>query len=268
MEYSLHDFVELFRPSNLIVIAIVLSLIGVWRHRAWGRGLLVLTTMGTVMVSVLPVGDWLLVPLERRFAVPDPMPEKVDGIVVLGGAVRLFWTYRIGQPGLNEHAERMTEAVALSRRYPGARLVFTGGNKRRISESDVARLFFETQGVDMSRVTFEDQSHSTYDNAVLTKKLIDPQPGQTWLLVTSAYHMPRAMGAFREAGWDIVPYPVDYNGPRYYVAPVSFETGFHLDRLDDAAREWAALVVYYLRGETDSLLPGPRDASQGNNDKS
>jgi uncharacterized SAM-binding protein YcdF (DUF218 family) len=258
MEHSLHDLFALFRPSNLIVIAVVLSLIGVWRRQAWGRVLLALTAAGTLVLAILPVGDWLLVPLEQRFSVPDPMPEKVDGIIVLGGAVRLFWTYRIGQPGLNEHAERMTEAIALSRRYPDARLIFTGGNTQRISESDVARQFFETQGMDMSRITFEDQSHSTYDNAVLTKKLIEPQPGQTWLLVTSAYHMPRSIGAFRKAGWDVVPYPVDYNGPRNYDAPLSFATGFYLDRLDDVSREWAALVVYYLRDRTDALFPGPR----------
>ncbi len=258
MGFRLHDLFAYFAPANLLVIGLVLSLIGVWLKRRWGTAILALCTTAAVIICVWPVGDWMMLPLERRFPVLDPLPHHVDGIVVLGGAVRLSWSYNVGLPGLNKYAERMTETVALAHHYPDARIVFTGGNRRRFSESDVARLFFRQQGIDLARVTLEDQSHSTYDNAVLTRKLVDPKPGETWILVTSAAHMPRAMGSFRKAGWtDIVPCPVDFKEARYFRPNTSFAFGVNLDKLDEAGREWVALISYYLRGRTDALVPAP-----------
>ena len=257
MGFRLHDLFHLVAPSNLLVLGLVVSLIGVWRKRRWGTAILAGCTAIAVIVSIWPVGGWMMAPLEHRFPVLKPMPEHVDGIVVLGGAVRLTWSYRVGLPSLNKHAERMTEAVALAHRYPNARIVFTGGNRTRISESDVARLFFSEQGIDLSRVTFEDKSHSTYDNAVLTKTLVDPKPREIWLMVTSAAHMPRAMGAFRKAGWHIVPYPVDFDEPWSFRPSMGLAMGDHIHKLDDAVREWTALAVYYIRGWTDALIPAP-----------
>jgi uncharacterized SAM-binding protein YcdF (DUF218 family) len=247
-----------FRPSNLLVLALVLSLVGVVLRRRWGQRLLGVTTAAAVLITLFPIGTWMLVPLENRFHTPKPMPDHVDGIIVLGGAVRSYWTSVHGQPNLNEHAERMTEGVALARRYPNAALVFTGGNRHVISESDVARMFFEGQGIDMSRVILEDKSHSTYDNAVLTKGLVKPSPGQVWLLVTTAYHMPRSVGAFRRAGWHIVPYPVDYLTAGRIENPIKIDMAGNLDTFDDATRAWLALAAYYLTGKSDALLPGPR----------
>lgn len=259
MGHSLHNVFELLRPSNLLVVMMVLSLVGSFGRRQWGRALLAVTVSGAIFIALFPLGEWLALPLESRFPQPKPMPAHVDGIIVLGGAVRTFWTYAHGQPSLNEHAERMTETVALARQYPDARIVFTGGNRDQISESEVARRFFVSQGVDLSRATFEEKSHDTFGNAVLTKALLKPQPGQTWLLVTSAYHMPRSVGCFRKAGWTVVPYPVDYETPGVISTAMAFAAGENLERLDDSMREWAALVEYYWVGRTDALFPGPRE---------
>lgn len=257
MGFRLHDLFALAAPGNLLVFGLVASLIGVWLKRAWGKIILAFCTAAAVIICLFPVGDWMMIPIEQRFPVLDPLPAHVDGIVVLGGAVRLTWSYRVGLPGLNKHAERMTETVALAHRYPNARIVFTGGNHTKISESDVARLFFSGQGLDMSRITFEERSHSTHDNAVLTKELVKPKPGEIWLLVTSANHMPRAIGSFREAGWNIVPCPVDFNDIRYFRPSPSIRMGYNLKRLNEATREWVALAVYYLRGWTDAFVPAP-----------
>ena len=137
----------------------------------------------------------------------------------------------------------------------------SGGNKDGISESEVARRLFRGLGLDLNRVTFEDKSHDTFGNAVLTKALMQPKPDETWVLVTSAYHMPRSVGCFRKAGWTVVPYPVDFETPGVISTALSFATGENLSRLDDSVREWAALVEYYLRGRTDAVFPGPKTDS-------
>ena len=249
---------DFLRPSNLFVIALVIGVLAVLAKRRWGTILLSVIAAAALFVALFPVGEWMLVPLETRFPQPNPMPAHVDGIIVLGGAVRPFWTYRHNQPNLNEHAERMTEAVALARRYPRVPLVFTGGYRDKISESDVARMFFREQGIDMSRVVLERKSRTTYGNAIYTRALIKPRPDQTWVLVTTAYHMPRSVGVFRKAGWThLIPYPVDYETPGYISGDVSFYFGDNLKRLDDAVRAWVALAAYYLQGRTDALVPGP-----------
>ena len=167
---------------------------------------------------MLPLHVWVQMPLEDRFPRPDPPPARVDGIVVLGGAVEQDLTEARGIPALNGAAERMTEPVALMRRYPDARLVFTGGQGALLhgglTEADVARQLWTGMGVPPERMVFETASRNTHENAVLARALAKPRPGETWLLITSASHMPRSVGVFRQAGWTVVPWPVNYRTGR------------------------------------------------------
>ncbi|MGE4281427.1 MAG: YdcF family protein, partial [Magnetospirillum sp.] len=141
-----------------------------------------------------------------------------------------------------------------------AKLIFSGGSgsltTQELKEAPVARRFMDELGFDTRRVVFEDQSRNTRENAVLSKQLMDPQPGETWVLVTSALHMPRSMGAFRAAGWSVMPYPVDYltSGQE---SGLAFNLGGALSRLDVGLHEWLGLAYYRWRGWSDSLFPGP-----------
>lgn len=161
--------------------------------------------------------DNLVRHLEAQYpTVPeDASLERYTGIVVLGGAMAhsSLWEAH-GQMALNEHAERMTVAVALMRRHPHLKMVFTGGNSdlrgRGWTEVRRARIFFDAMGVDPARIQYEDQSRNTAENASLTARLPGLDPKAPWLLLTSANHMPRSMGVFRKAGWNVVAYPVDY----------------------------------------------------------
>ena len=158
-------------------------------------------------------------------------------------------------------AERMTEFVVLARRYPEAKLVFTGGQGSLVhggtTEADVARRLFDALGVPEARVTYEDEARNTWENALLTRRLVEPKPGETWLLVTSASHMPRSVGAFRQAGWQVVPWPVNYRTGHGFAA--LYDAPF-LDRLqmfESGLREWLGLVVYRALGRSDALFPAP-----------
>lgn len=250
------------RPATASLLLCCLGLVAVWRGRRWGRWPLLAGIGFFVVVLATPVSQWMLLPLEDRFARPDPAPARVDGVIVLGGAVDQLLTAARGIPALNGAAERMTEAVALAHRYPEARIVFAGGQGTfagtTLTESDVARRFFTAMGLPDGRVHYESASRNTHENAVNSLAIGNPQPGQTWLLVTSASHMPRAMGVFRQAGWGrITAWPVNYttghDWATWYDAPFVARVG----QFEWALREWIGLAVYRLTGRTDAFLPAP-----------
>ena len=249
-------------PSTLLLLCCVIGLVLIWRRPSVaGRRFLLVGIGGFLAVYLLPLDQWALLPLEDRFPqVTDP-PAHVDGIIVLGGAVIPEITAERGIPSLNSAAERMTTGVALALRYPSARLVFTGGQGALVAgqakEADVARMLFTSLGVPADRMIFERESRTTWENAVMTKALVKPQPGQTWLLVTSASHMPRSVGIFRKVGWQVVPWPVGYKTGWDWHLWLPFDLGIRLSQLDLAAHEWIGLVAYRLEGRTTALFPGP-----------
>ena len=249
-------------PGFWVPVLLVVGTVLLWtrRHRV-GRRLLAAVVSFVVLISVVPVGTMLNEVLEDRFPTVHRLPSHIDGIIVLGGAVNQAATEVRGQPALNDAAERMTEFVALARRHPEARLVFTGGSGSiyypEIKEAGVARTFFAEMGLDVSRIVFEDNSRNTWENALFSYRLVKPRPGEIWVLITSAQHMPRAVGAFRQAGWNPLPYPVDYRtyGWMQYHIGIDMTGGF--ESLWLALHEWIGLVVYRLVGHSSALFPGP-----------
>jgi uncharacterized SAM-binding protein YcdF (DUF218 family) len=248
------------RPNTLALLLALVGLALVWRGRRFGRWPLALGLGWYAAVFALPVATALVLPLEQRFARPAP-PAEVTGIVVLGGAVEQNLTAAHGIPALNGAAERMTEAVALALRHPGARLVFTGGSAAVVpggpTEADTARRLFADLGLPATRLTFEDESRNTWENAVLTHRLVQPRAGETWLLVTSATHMPRAMGSFRAAGWTVLPWPVNYTTGADPGLWYNWPFPTRLNQAEGALREWLGLVVYRLTDRTDAVFPAP-----------
>jgi len=253
-------------PSVALLIIGCVGLILVARHRRRaGLACLSVSLGAFVAIALLPVGDLLLGTLENRFPEVRTLPPDVTGIIVLGGAVETDLSEARGMPSLNAAAERMTSLVYLARHYPTAQLAFTGGNglliHGKMNEATVARDLFTELGLDQSRIVYEGRSRTTYENAVLLKAQLHPKPGETWLLVTSAWHMPRSVGLFRHAGWDVLPYPVGYK-----TAPdpiMTFRGSFpeRLGMVDLAAHEWVGLVAYWLMGRTSALFPAPQETT-------
>jgi uncharacterized SAM-binding protein YcdF (DUF218 family) len=252
-------------PSNL---AIVLGLLGIalsaTRRARIGRRLTVASLVALAVMGLSPLGNALIIPLEQRFPPWDDTRGPPEGIVVLGGAITPDVSAARNDVALNEAAERATAAVALARRYPDARIIYSGGTGALIyrggSEAASAVRLFESLGIPHARIIAEEQSRNTVENAVFSQLLAMPQPGERWLLVTSGYHMPRAMGVFRRAGFPVEAYPVDWRtrGPQDALRPFS-TLGSGLERTDTAAREWVGLLVYWLTGRSASLFPGPLD---------
>lgn len=249
-------------PSNLMLLLALLGLIAAWRGRRWGSWLLAVVMLGMLSVTALPVGLWPTAVLEDRFPPPPAYPERLDGIILLGGGIEVGVTTARGQPSFGDPGERYLALVELARRYPQAQVVFTGGSglvSERMPEAEVVRLLGERLGFAPDRIIFERRARNTLDNALLSMDLVRPEPGQRWLLVTSAMHMPRAVGVFHEAGWPVIPWPVDYRSEQPWQLSSNLRLSRGLLALDDAAYEWLGLVYYRLLGHTGELFPGPGD---------
>lgn len=250
-------------PINCILILGVLGVVLSFGPAArFGRGLAATAIICLAIAGFSPLGALLLRPLEERFPQPPAQMAAPTGIIVLGGALDADVTAARGLPTLLESAARLTSGVVLARRFPKARLVFTGGSAsisgKGASEATGVRALWLSLGVPADQMIFEGKSRNTWENAIFTRARLDPKPDDTWLLVTSAWHMPRAMGIFRKAGFKVTAYPVDYrtfgDERDLRVAHVALD---EMAMLDNATHEWIGLVVYHLTGKIDAWFPAP-----------
>lgn len=245
--------------ANALVAMLAIGLaLSATRWRGPGRRLAIAAAAVLCGVCVLPVGAWLLAPLELRFPRFAAAGGPVDGIIILGGSVSLRNENGVGAPEPNNAADRLFAAAELARRFPAARVVVSGGPIGRDgwAEADSVSAYLQALGVDPGRLTLERESANTFENAAYAARLLHPTPQQRWLLVTSAFHMPRAIGAFRAAGFRTQAVPTDWrSGQRIW--PDGWSAAGGLGTFDLAAKEYFALAAYRVRGRTDALFPGP-----------
>lgn len=250
-------------PIDLTAILLAIGLLALflgWRRLG--------ATLATAALGLLLLATWttfgalLLRPLEDRFARPNPAPVDIAGIVVLGGGFEGAVNLARGGYELNDSGDRIVEAAVLAHRYPDARIVVSGGNGSLLlageGDADSAPRLLTALGVAPERLVLENRSRNTYENAVFSRDVVKPQPGQTWLLVTSAFHMPRSMALFREAGFDAVAWPTDYKTLGTERPGLTRDN--QLDSLRNTSigiREWTGLVAYWLAGRIDSPFPAP-----------
>jgi len=251
------------QPSSLILILLITGagLVFTWHWKAGGR---VVVVSGALFLigGMPPLGNVLILPLEQRFARADLSGRDVDGIIVLGGVEDARVAAGRHVHAMNEAGERITEAAALALRYPRAKVLFTSGSVgyggAHAAGADGADLIFRDLGIADDRLLPDRASHNTWENAVYTKALAAPQPGKRWLLVTSASHMPRAMGVFRKVGFAVEPWPVDFRTADARDWLQTFESPAEgLRRVELAVHEWIGLITYWLMGRSDELFPRP-----------
>jgi uncharacterized SAM-binding protein YcdF (DUF218 family) len=253
-------------PTNfLIALGVAGALLLASRFAALGRRLMVVSLVLLATCGFSPLGNILLYPLEQRFPPWDATQGAPDGIIVLGGPIDPDLSIAHDTPVIRSSPDRIIATAALAHQYPNVRIIYSGGSGNLIAndarEADFASEIFESLGVDKSRLTMERRSRNTYENAEVSKAIAAPKAGERWLLVTSAFHMPRSVGLFRKVGFAVQPYPVDWRvGGRADLFSFSNYAGEGLGRTDTALREWLGLIAYYLTGRTSELLPGPSGA--------
>ena len=234
-----------------LVLGLLISMIANLRGRvALSRLSMAAALLALVAITVFPLGELLLKPLEREFP-PREAPTRIDGIVVLGGVedprTSAYWQ----QPQLNQAAERLTEAAALALQHPDSLVVFSGGSGRLrdigaddIALAPVAIDVLTSLGISPDRITWEANSRNTTENARLSFEVVQPDAEEHWVLVTSAFHMGRALASFEAAGWtSITPYPVDFRTAEFSDS-IGWGLAGKLDTLNIAVKEWVGLLVY------------------------
>jgi uncharacterized SAM-binding protein YcdF (DUF218 family) len=250
-------------PTNFLLgIGLIGAILLATRFARLGRKLMIGAVVLLAICGFSPLGNLLLYPLEQRFPPWDAARGAPDGIIVLGASIEADISAAHGTTVVRSAPDRIIVAAALAHRYPNARIVFSGGSANLISndarEADFAGQVFESLGIAKSRLTMERASRNTLENAEFSKALVAPKQGERWLLVTSAFHMPRSVGLFRKAGFPVEPYPVDWRvGGRDDLFNFSIVAADALGRTDIGLREWIGLIAYRATGKIDDLLPGP-----------
>jgi uncharacterized SAM-binding protein YcdF (DUF218 family) len=250
-------------PSNVFILLVILGAVLLFtRFARAGRRLIVLGLALIIAVGLSPLGLVMLRTLEDRFPAWDDSRGAPTGFVILGGALDADMSAARRTPALDGSAERLTIVAELARRYPGARFIYSGGSGSLFggeAEADYVVPLFESFGIDKARVVIERKSRNTAENAEFSKPLAAPKAGDRWVVVTTGTHMPRAIGAFRAAGFDVEAFPVDWRtrgADEAFAANLVFLGG--LSAFDAATREFVGLMAYRLSGRSSELLPAPR----------
>jgi len=255
---------SLASPSQLLLLALVVGplLWALGRARA-GRLITLFGALGLFFLGVLPTSHYLTAALESRFPHPE-LPAHITGIILLAGSERPAASQAHGEPQVGRSGGRHFTTQRIAREHPEARIVFSGGplaepGKGLLeTQPAVARAFFADSGLPMERLNFDEGSRDTCATPANVKRLVQPQAGETWVVVTSAIHMPRTVACFRAAGWgDIVAQPADFRVSLGSWDSGSFQVAANLVLLDEAAHEWLGLAYYRLTGRTREFFPAP-----------
>ena len=233
----------------------------VTRFASLGRKLVIAAVLLLVICGLSPLGKLCSIRWRRAFRRGTPRAARLMASSCSAASIDADLSVAHDTPVVRGAPDRIIAAAALASRYPNARIVFSGGSAKSISndarEADFAGAIFESLGVDKSRLIMERASRNTQENAEFSKALVKPKDGERWLLVTSAFHMPRSVGLFRKAGFAVEPYPVDWRvGGRDDLMAFSNVAVDGLGRTDLAMREWMGLIAYWATGKIDRVVAG------------
>lgn len=247
-------------PSNLIILLMALATVMLLMNKtAIAKWIFVPLTILTLLLMAYPFGDSLISPLESRFSQPAILPQYIDGIIVLGGGEKLKQSLSWHTQELGDGGDRYIAAAVLAKHYPDTPIIYSGGSgllrfQKGENEANIAENLLAALGISQERLLIESQSRNTYENFLFVKRKL-PKLSGTYLLVTSAFHMPRAVGIARKQYLNVIPYPVDYRSNSVDLRQWDFDLSEHLHVLELAWREWIGLTVYYWTGKTAAWLP-------------
>ena len=255
---------SIFQPTQILVYLLLLVLIlSFFNKNKFSKIVSSITIILFILIIFLPNGTYLLWKLEDTYTIPKSFPNKIDGILILGSGINPFLTYQHSQIILNEKIERITESIKLMKQFPDAKGVYSEGApitaKTKLTNIDVVKMFYKEMGADNKKIIFENKSRNTYENFIFSRKFINNNNSDKWILLTSAYHMKRAMSVAEKLELNFIPYPVDYRLQTaynwklvYIVKGRNFLT--NLNHFQLAVHEYIGLIVYYLTKKSNKII--------------
>lgn len=211
MFFTLKKFVAgLLLPLPLLILVMGAGLLLLWltRWQRSGKGLVSLGWAGLLLLSLQPVADRLLAPLEASYPTYHGQGTPIAYVVVLGGGYTFNPQWAPSSNLINNSLPRVAEGIRLYRGHPGAKIVFTGAaaGNNPVSSAETAARVALSLGVPAQDIIVLDQPRDTRQEAASVKKLVGSAP---FLLVTSANHLPRAMVFFQAEGLSPLPAPAN-----------------------------------------------------------
>lgn len=248
-----------FLISPLSFIVLLLCIGGCLRlfkkGKVVGRFLITASFILLIICSLVPIGYNAFVFLERQTSqinAKDLNVSDIGGIIVLGGCMDAGLTDLYGTPQFNGSCERLVEGIRLHNAFPDVPFIYTGGSgavtNQAYKGADAAKDLLVALGEDTHSIMFERESRNTYENMLYSRKMLEISPVKPWLLVTSSYHMPRAMNVFCHGKWPVIPYPTDFKTNKEYgfrfLHPLS-----NINSLADAMKEVVGIMAYGRTGK-------------------
>ncbi len=241
-------FQAFFLPPALIYILLFISLIFILMKKKFGKRLLVFTLVLFYLLSIMPVSNLLLKTLENKYPPLLVPPKTVKYIVVLGGGSLNRDTQLPSTSRLHPSSTaRLLEGIRLFNQLDEAVLITSGGNSKATPIEGLTcyqmKELAVLLGVEREKIMLLCETRDTYDEAKNVQQVLGDQP---FLLVTSAFHMPRAMFFLKKIGLNPIPAPSDYKGQskyNYFFSPLLPASGFFSDS-SSVLREYVGLIFY------------------------
>lgn len=244
-------------------IALILATFLIFKSKfSLGSKILYVFLMASGIIVITPLPEWGMTCLENRFQRLQKFPENVKGVIIIGGIVDRKISKTRGEPSFNMFGSRMLSVLKLMHERPQLEYIIMGGGRPFIEnyqEADILVRYLEFIKPKLGKLMFDNISSTTVESAQVSYNMIKPKPGERWVLLTSAYHMPRAVGIFRKAGWDIIPYPVDFHTSGKYEWHLNFSVWWGFMMWSISTYEMLMNAVSYMNGESDALLPSDQN---------
>ena len=249
----------LLNPYNLFIFVNLITIFFyIFRLKKISIFLFLINFVFLLTISILPIGNFLIHKLEKEYHLANKVSNNLDGVLVLGGATSPYLFKEFNQVSVNGSAERLIESVKIIRKFENAKIVFSGGSgvldMPDFGHSDSAKFFYETVGIDTQRIIFENISRNTYENILLSKDIVNPKNTEKWLLITSAFHMKRAILVGKKHKWNFITYAVDFKTQKKIKFKPSFNLLSNLTSFQKASHEWLGLLSYFLMNRTDRIF--------------
>ena len=218
-------------PLSLGVIAIVIALLLIKFNRInGGKKLLKLSIFWLVLISWAPFSNLMLKPLESAYPKLEKIPNNIEYILLLGG----------------DRDKRAWEALRLYYKIPNVKIITSGYSLHdKISDANKTAQLLIDSGIPKKDILMQEKAKTTFEEALWMKKRVGEKP---FILITSAYHMPRAYRLFKKAGLNPIPAPADFNHPEEY-GVLSMLQSVHLKNTEHAWHEYIGLLVYKIQGK-------------------
>ena len=256
----------LIQPGNFLFLILLLGLFlskyqqKLQSNKNLGNYLVIISVTIMSFIGFTNFSSWVLWPLESRMDIFRNQTElgPYSGIIVLGGAESFTISKTLNQNTFNSSSERLIQTAALALKYPNLPIIYSGGyppDPKEFKEHVVAKVFFKNAGIDLSKIRFDKNSYNTHSNAIESRALIKESERENWLLVTSAFHMPRSVGTFQRAGINVQPYPVDYRTNLKYDGFFKLQFSENFKRFDMAIHEYIGLFAYFITDRSNKIFP-------------